>query len=60
MFFATGVRVWVEQVDCVILGDNTSTDNTETICREFAEKYPHIRYFDTKKFHNNRKNGNFN
>jgi Glycosyltransferases involved in cell wall biogenesis len=35
----------VDQVDCVILGDNASTDGTEAICREFAEKYPHINYF---------------
>ena len=35
----------VDQVDCVILGDNASTDGTEAICREFAEKYPHIKLF---------------
>ena len=35
----------VDQVDCVILSDNASTDGTEAICREFAEKYPHIKLF---------------
>jgi glycosyltransferase involved in cell wall biosynthesis len=34
----------VEQVDYVIIGDNASTDGTEAICREFAEKYEHIKY----------------
>jgi glycosyltransferase involved in cell wall biosynthesis len=35
----------VHQVDRVIIGDNASTDGTEAICREFAEKYNHITYF---------------
>ncbi|MDR1963458.1 MAG: glycosyltransferase family 2 protein [Planctomycetaceae bacterium] len=35
----------VHQVDHVIIGDNASTDGTEAICREFAEKYNHITYF---------------
>ena len=34
----------VDQADCIIIGDNASTDGTETICREFAEKYKHIQY----------------
>ena len=34
----------VDQVDCVIIGDNASTDSTEVICREFAAKFTHIRY----------------
>jgi glycosyltransferase involved in cell wall biosynthesis len=49
----------VEQVDRVILGDNASTDNTETICREFAEKYPHIRYFRHEKNLGSFYNSNF-
>ncbi|MDR1924720.1 MAG: glycosyltransferase [Planctomycetaceae bacterium] len=39
----------VNQVDCVIIGDNASTDGTEAICREFAEKYSHIKYFRQEK-----------
>lgn len=35
----------VHQVDCVLLGDNASTDGTEAICREYAAKYPHVKYF---------------
>jgi|GEM_PF-3145278 len=34
----------IDQVDCVIIGDNASTDGTENICREFAEKHPHVIY----------------
>ena len=34
----------VDQVEVILLGDNASTDGTEAICREFAEKYPHINY----------------
>ena len=29
----------------VVVSDNCSTDNTEEICRQFAEKYENIRYF---------------
>ncbi len=39
----------VNQADCVIIGDNASTDGTETICREFGEKYPHVRYFKNEQ-----------
>jgi len=39
----------VEQVDCVIIGDNASADGTEAICREFMEKYSHIKYFRNDK-----------
>jgi glycosyltransferase involved in cell wall biosynthesis len=35
----------VDQAECVIIGDNASTDGTEAICREFADKYKHIQYF---------------
>ena len=35
----------VSQVDCVIIGDNASTDSTESICHEYVEKYAHIQYF---------------
>ena len=34
----------VNQADCVMIGDNASTDGTEAICREFAARYKHIRY----------------
>jgi glycosyltransferase involved in cell wall biosynthesis len=34
----------VNQVDCVLIGDNASTDGTAAICREYADKYKHIRY----------------
>ena len=34
----------VDQADCVIIGDNASTDDTEAICREFVDRYKHIRY----------------
>jgi glycosyltransferase involved in cell wall biosynthesis len=47
----------VEQVDCVIIGDNASSDGTEAICREFAEKYPHIKYFRHEKNFGNVWNG---
>ena len=43
-FLRQALESVVEQVDCVLLGDNASTDGTEAICREFAEKYEHIRY----------------
>ena len=35
----------VNQVDCVLIGDNASTDSTQAICLEFVDKYPHIKYF---------------
>jgi glycosyltransferase involved in cell wall biosynthesis len=44
-FLRQALESVVEQVDCVIIGDNASTDGTEAICREFAEKYPHVVYF---------------
>jgi len=44
-FLRQALESVVKQVDCVILGDNASTDGTENICREFAERYPHIVYF---------------
>jgi glycosyltransferase involved in cell wall biosynthesis len=44
-FLRQALESVVEQVDCVILGDNASTDGTEAICREFIEKYNHIIYF---------------
>ena len=34
----------VNQVDCVIVGDNASTDGTGAICREYANQYKHMRY----------------
>jgi len=34
----------VDQVDCVIIGDNASTDGTAAICLEYVNKYKHIRY----------------
>lgn len=39
----------VHQVDCVIIGDNASTDGTEAICREYEKKYPHVVYFRNEK-----------
>ncbi|MDR2408937.1 MAG: glycosyltransferase [Bacteroidales bacterium] len=39
----------VDQVDRVVITDNASTDSTEAICREFAEKYPHILYVRNKE-----------
>lgn len=44
-FLRQALESVVDQVDCVVIGDNASTDGTEAICREFAEKYPHVRYF---------------
>ncbi len=34
----------LNQADCILLGDNASTDGTEAICREFAAKHECIRY----------------
>ena len=34
----------VPQADCVLLGDNASTDGTEAICREFVHQYKHVHY----------------
>jgi|GEM_PF-3141712 len=39
----------VNQVDYVIIGDNASTDGTETIGREYMEKYPHVCYLRHEK-----------
>ena len=44
LFLRQALESVVEQVDCVIIGDNASTDGTEMICREFVEKYDHIQY----------------
>lgn len=44
-FLREALESVVLQVDCVILGDNASTDGTEVICREYAKKYPHVDYF---------------
>ncbi len=43
-FLRQALESVVNQVDCVIIGDNASTDATEKISREFAEKYQQIRY----------------
>ena len=48
-FLREALESVVEQVDCVIIGDNASTDGTEAICREFVEKYSHIVYFRNEK-----------
>lgn len=39
----------VNQADCVIIGDNASTDGTESICREYMEKYSHVQYFRNER-----------
>jgi glycosyltransferase involved in cell wall biosynthesis len=52
-FLRQALESVVEQVDCVIIGDNASSDGTEAICREFAEKYPHIKYFRHEKNYGN-------
>ncbi|MDE5868734.1 MAG: glycosyltransferase [Muribaculaceae bacterium] len=34
----------------IVIGDDCSSDNTEAVCREYAEKYPNIvRYFRREK-----------
>ena len=33
----------VDQADCVMIGDNASTDGTAAICREYVDKYRHVR-----------------
>jgi glycosyltransferase involved in cell wall biosynthesis len=48
-FLRQALESVVEQVDCVIIGDNASSDGTEAIGREFAEIYPHIKYFRHEK-----------
>lgn len=35
----------------LIISDNGSTDNTETLCRAFVEKHPHFTYFRSDKNH---------
>ncbi len=37
--------VMLQDADQVIISDNASTDGTSEVCREFAEKYKHIKYF---------------
>ena len=39
----------VGEADEIIISDNCSTDGTSEICREFAEKYPEIKYFRQEK-----------
>jgi glycosyltransferase involved in cell wall biosynthesis len=58
-FLRQALESVVEQVDCVILGDNCSTDGTEAICREFAEKYPYVKYFRHEKNFGGAYNGSF-
>ncbi|MDR1493193.1 MAG: glycosyltransferase family 2 protein [Planctomycetaceae bacterium] len=58
-FLRQALESVVEQVDCVILGDNCSTDGTEAICREFAEKYSHVKYFRHEKNFGGAYNGVF-
>jgi glycosyltransferase involved in cell wall biosynthesis len=55
-FLRQALESVVEQVDCIIIGDNASTDNTETICREFAEKYKYIKYIRHEKNYGNVQN----
>ena len=43
-FFRHCLESAVNQVDHVIIGDNASTDGTEAIGREFADKYQHVQY----------------
>lgn len=33
----------------IVISDNCSTDDTETVCREYASKYRNIRYFRNPK-----------
>lgn len=44
-FIENTLRSVVGQADEIIISDNASTDGTSDICRQFAEKYPEIRYF---------------
>jgi glycosyltransferase involved in cell wall biosynthesis len=34
----------INQAACVIVSDNASTDNTQKICEELAQKYPNLQY----------------
>ena len=48
-FLRQALESVVEQVDCVVISDNASTDGTKAICHEFAEKYSHVIYFSNEK-----------
>ena len=48
-FLREALESVIDQVDYVIVTDNASTDGTEAICRDFAEKYPHVIYFRNEK-----------
>jgi glycosyltransferase involved in cell wall biosynthesis len=39
----------VEQAGCVIISNNASSDETQQICEEFAQKYPNIKYIRQEK-----------
>ena len=34
----------LDQAGCVIVSDNASTDDTQKICEEFAQRYPNLKY----------------
>lgn len=38
------VRSVVDQCQFVLIGDNASTDNTESVCRKLAQEFPHVQY----------------
>lgn len=38
------VESCINQAGCVIISDNASTDNTQKICEELAQKYPNLQY----------------
>lgn len=39
----------LDQAGCVIVSDNASTDDTQKICEEFAQKYPNLKYIRQEK-----------
>lgn len=39
----------IDQAGCVIISDNASTDDTQKICEELANKYPNLKYIRQQK-----------
>src|SRR3989338_4183371 len=43
------IECCIDQAGCVVVSDNASTDNTQKICEELAQKYSNLVYIRQKE-----------
>jgi len=49
----------VDQAGCIVISDNASTDDTQKICEELAQKYSNVFYFRHQENQGGAANFNF-